>query len=196
MSERNILFLEKIMNDDEVAFRSVYNDYFSKLYYFILEFIPQQDIAENIVQDTFFTLWEKRHTLNENTNLAPFLFSVAKNNCLYKLRDQRYRQKLFDSNLCGEDELDLNIDVLKELDTSVFIFQEIEQIIERTLNGLPPQCRKVFELSRSENKKNREIAEELNISIKTVENQMTKSLKIFRIALKDYLPLVSYLFIQ
>ena len=72
---------------------------------------------------------------------------------------------------------------------------DIEQIIQETLASLPPQCRKVFELSRFQEMKNREIAEELNISIKTVEKHISKGIKTFKVALKDYLPLVAYLFV-
>ena len=89
----------------------------------------------------------------------------------------------------------MNLDTLNTIDTSVIAFHELEQIIEKTLEELPPQCRRVFELSRFKEMKNREIAEELNISVKTVEGHISKGLKIFKIALKDYLPLVAYLFL-
>ena len=75
-------------------------------------------------------------------------------------------------------------------------FQEIETIKEKTLNDLPPRCRKVFTLSRLEGKKNREVAEILNISVKSVEAQITKTLKVFKVALKDFLPLVACLLIN
>ncbi|MEZ5106910.1 MAG: RNA polymerase sigma-70 factor [Draconibacterium sp.] len=195
MDKKEGQLLRKIRNNDEVAFKVIYNNYYPRLYFFILEFIPLKDLAENIVQDTFITLWNKRRELREDTNLASYLFSVAKNNCLYRLRDSRYKQKLF-SNSLNIGELQLNTEALSAIDTSTFAFQEIEQIIEKTLEGLSPQCRRVFELSRFEDLKNREIAEELDVSVKTVEGHITKSLKILKEALKDYLPLVAFLFIQ
>lgn len=194
MIENDRQLFERIRNNDEAAFKVVYNTYYSRLYYFIFEFIPQKDIAENIVQDTFFVLWDKRKKLNDNTNLASYLFTVAKNNCLYRLRDKRYSQKLFVSKNLELNELELNLEALSTLDTSTFAFREIEEIIEKTLEGLPPQCRKVFELSRFREMKNTEIAGELNISVKTVEGHITKGLKKFKEALRDYLPLVAYLF--
>jgi RNA polymerase sigma-70 factor, ECF subfamily len=184
-----------IRNSDEAAFKVVYNTYYSRLFYFIYEFIPQKDIAENIVQDTFIILWDKRKKLKDNTNLASYLFTVAKNNCLYRLRDKRYKQKLFVSASLEFNEIELNLEALNTLDTSAFAFREIEEIIKKTLEGLPQQCRKVFELSRFREMKNTEIAGELNISVKTVEGHITKSLKKFKEALKDYLPLVAYLFV-
>lgn len=195
MLENDLELLKKLKNNDEIAFKVVFNKYYSRLYYFILEFISFDDIAENIVQDTFFTLWIKCHELKDDSNLNAYLFTVARNNCLYKLRDQRYRQKLFTTNLLSQDELDMNMEMLNTLDPSTYTFDEINRIIERTLEELPPQCKKVFMLSRFEEKKNKEIAEELNISVKVVEKHISKGLKKFRVSLKDYLPFVAYLFI-
>ena len=195
MFENDIELLKKLRNDDEIAFKVVFNKYYSRLYYFILEFISFNDIAENIVQDTFFTLWNKRHELKDDSNLSAYLFTVAKNNCLYKLRDQRYRQKLFTANSLDHNELEMNMEVLSTLDSSAYTFEEIDRIIERTLEELPPQCKKVFILSRFEERKNKEIAEELNISVKVVEKHISKGLKKFKVSLKDYLPFAAYLFI-
>jgi RNA polymerase sigma-70 factor (ECF subfamily) len=195
MFDNDIELLSRLKNNDEVAFKVIFNKYYSRLYYFILEFISLDDIAENIVQDTFFTLWNKRQELKNDSNLSAYLFTVAKNNCLYKLRNQRYRQKLFMTNPLSQDEVDMNMEVLSTLDSSSYTFAEIDKIIKRTLEELPPQCKKVFVLSRFEEKKNKEIAEELNISIKVVEKHISKGLKKFRESLKDYLPFVAYLFI-
>lgn len=187
--------VEKIIAGDDVAFKVIYNTYFPRLYYFIFEFIRKDDITENIVHDTFATFWEKRHTLKANLNLSSYLYSVAKNNCLYRLRDQRYRNKIFELGALETKELEQNLKALDSVDTSMLIFHEIEQIIQKTLEGLPSQCKKVFMLSRFEGKKNREIAEELNITVKAVEGDISRGLKIFKTALKDYLPLVAHLFI-
>jgi RNA polymerase sigma-70 factor (ECF subfamily) len=195
MTETETQLIEKIKNGDDVAFKVIYNKYFPRLYYFIYEFIRMDDIAENIVHDTFATFWEKRHTLRGDLNISSYLYSVAKNNCLYRLRDQRYRQKIFASGSLDGKELVQNLKALDSVDTSILVFHEIEQIIEKTLEGLSPQCKKVFMLSRFEGMKNREIAEELNITTKAVEGHITKSLKIFKTALKDYLPLVAYIFL-
>ena len=110
------------------------------------------------------------------------------------MRDKKYRQKLF-SDAIDASEMNLNTDALTTVDTSALAFQEIEQIIQETLSGLPAQCRKVFELSRFREMKNKEIAEELNISVRTVEGHISKGIKTFKTALKDYLPLVGYLFV-
>ena len=87
------------------------------------------------------------------------------------------------------------MDVLNTVDSSNYTFDEIDRIIKQTLEELPPQCKKIFMLSRFEERKNREIAEELNISVKVVEKHISKGLKRFKASLNEYLPLVAYLFI-
>ncbi|WP_423129370.1 RNA polymerase sigma-70 factor [Gaoshiqia sp. Z1-71] len=195
MTESEKYLFERLKKGDEAAFKVIYNMYVPRLYYFAYEYVPYRDLVENIVQETLMVLWGKKNELADNTNLGAYLFTVAKNNCLYKLRDRRYKQQLFDSNEMGELELKFNLDALSSLDTSQFAFFEIEKIIADTLEQLPPQCREVFRLSRFEEKKNREIAAELGISEKTVEGHLTKALKLFRATLKDYLPIVAFLFV-
>ena len=188
--------MERLQNGDESTFEVIYKMYAPRLYYFVYEYIPQKDISENIVQETLMVLWNKKSDLIANTNLGAYLFTVAKNNCLYKLREIRYRQRIFDYAEVTETELEANYSALENLETTRFNEVEIEQIIENTLDQLPPQCRTVFNLSRFEGKKNKEIAEELNISVKAVEGHITKALKVFRVTLKDYLPFVAFLFVR
>jgi len=192
--ENEIELIKRIKNDDETAFKVVFNKYYSRLYYFVMEFVSFDDIAENIVQDTFIALWNKRSDIKDDSVLSAYLFTVAKNNCLYKLRYLRNSQHLFKTGLPDWNELDLNMEALGALDTSAFTFEEIGNIIEKTLNELPPQCRKVFFLSRFEERKNREIAEELHISVKVVEKHISKGLLKFKESLKDYLPFVAFIF--
>jgi len=195
MVESNKHLIERLQNDDESAFEVIYKKFVPRLYYFISEYIPHKDIAENIVQETLMVLWNKRSELIPNTNLDAYLYTVAKNNCLYKLRDNRYRERFLASPDTEALEAKANCSALEMLDTSQLIMEEIELIIARTLEQLSPQCRAVFKMSRFDEKKNKEIAEELNISVKAVEGHITKALKVFRVALKDYLPLVAFLFV-
>ncbi|HEY3369910.1 MAG TPA: RNA polymerase sigma-70 factor [Prolixibacteraceae bacterium] len=195
MTEDEKYLFEKLREGDEAAFKVIYNKYVPRLYYFVREYIPQADLAENIIQDTLMTLWDKKGTLANDTNLGAYLYTVSKNNCLYKLRDLKYRKRLYDSTNLGDLEIKANLDALSALDTSTLTFSEIEKIIKETMEQLPPQCRVVFQMSRFDEKKYREIAEELSISVKAVEGHMTKALKVFRTNLKDYLPLVAFLFI-
>ena len=90
--------------------------------------------------------------------------------------------------------MSLNFDALNSLDTSPMTFEEIEKIIQKTLDSLPPQCRRAFKMSRFDEKKYSEIAKEMQIAQKTVETHISYALKIFRVALKDYLPIMIFLF--
>ncbi|MEL7588251.1 MAG: RNA polymerase sigma-70 factor [Prolixibacteraceae bacterium] len=194
MTEDEKYLFDRIRAGDEAAFKVIYNRYIQRLYYFIREYVPFNDIVENIIQETMMALWEKRSQLAADSNLGAWLFTVAKNNCLYKIRDSRYQQKRFQPAKISDQELKLNMEAIEVLDTSQLIFSEIEKIIEDTLEQLPPQCRTVFRLSRFEALKNKEIAEELGISEKTVEGHITKALKVLRGSLKDYLPVMAFLF--
>jgi len=120
-------FVDKLKSNDERAFEVVYKKYFSKLFYFIFELVKLHDITENIIQETFLTLWKKRHLLKEDTNLSVYLFGVAKNNCLYFLRYQHYRQKLFKPD---SPELNLNLEISKGIDIYRIIYKKLDKILE------------------------------------------------------------------
>lgn len=196
MLKNDSQLFELLLNGDESSFKAVYNHFYPRLYYFVFDYIPRPDLAEDIVHDTFLTLWRKRTDLRTDTNLNAYLYTLAKNNSLKKLRDEKYRTSLFQSTELTPGELDLNTNALSNLETSVLSISEIERIIQESLQELPQQCRLVFEMSRFENKKNKEIAEELGVSVKTIEGHITKAIKSLKINLKDYLPLVGFLFIR
>jgi len=194
MAKNDQQLFDLLINGDEASFKVIYNHFYPRLFYFILTYIPQNDYVEDIVHDTFLILWNKRKQFKPETNLNAWLYTVAKNNSLKKLRDEKYRKTIFQTIQLDDFELELNVSALSKLDTSELSFFEIQKIIQNTLETLPPQCRLVFEMSRFDNKKNKEIADELNISLKTVEGHITKAMKIFKTALKDYLPFVTYFF--
>lgn len=187
--------ISQFLGGDEPSFKVIFNFFYPRLFHFVREYIPNDDIAENLVQDTFIILWKKRGEFRVDTNLNAWLYTVARNNCLKRLRDDKKRKGMFVSGIQNEQELDLNIGALSVLDTSDLTIGEIERIVNETLESLSPQCRKVFEMSRFGNKMNREIADELDISVKAVEGHITKALKAFKTNLKEYLPLISYLFV-
>jgi len=178
---------------NEAAFEVAFNLFYPRLVSFAKEYVPEDD-AFNLVQDAFITLLEKTPAfLNEN-QLQSYLYTNVKNNCLMFLRHEKVKQKYSDQKLATERQVNLNVQALERLDTSSMAFMEIEQIIADTLEKLPARCREIFLLSRFEGKKNAEVAEMLDISEKAVEAQITKALKVFKVALKDYLALLIFLF--
>ncbi|MGQ8338332.1 RNA polymerase sigma-70 factor [Sunxiuqinia sp. A32] len=189
INEKEILV--KLAKGDQFSFGLVFNIYFQRLYLFANQYLNDEESSKDVVQDVFSIIWKDKSKLAEVNNLSSWLYTLTKNQCLKKLDHLKVKQ-LHGDNLKYRT-LTVLQSSLNDLETSPLIFDEINTIINQTLEKLPPQSRLVFELSRFENKKNREIADELNISLKAVEAHITRSLKVFRKALKNYLPLVLFL---
>lgn len=185
----------KLLNtENDAAFEIVFNHYYPRLVYFAQVYVPEAD-AKNLVQDAFVSMWERKPEFLSEPQLQSYLYTNVKNNCLMFLRHEKVKKK-FATNTIFQKQNQLHETALKQIDTTVITFQEIEKIIETTLSELPDRCREIFILSRIEGKKNQEVADELSISLKAVEAQITKALKVFRVALKDYLPLVAFLLVM
>lgn len=178
----------------EAAFEVVFSLYYPRMVYFAKEYVSYND-AKNLVQDAFISLWDKNPKFMNEAQLQSYLYTNVKNNCLMYLRHEKVKKNYAEKTVAKKQN-QVYTTALGQIDTSVMVFHEIEAIIEKTLAGLPSRCREVFTLSRLEGKKNREVAGALNISVKSVEAQITKALKVFRVALKDFLPLVAYLLIN
>jgi len=185
--------LEKLKDGDKNAFTRIFYIYNSRLSYFAKAYVIDEDIAANLVQDAFIQLWDNKKKLNDNTSIAAYLYTITRNNCLNYLKHQRveakYHQKVINDGL----ELELNYGALRSLDYDLRDFEEVEKIIDKTIEMLSPQCRQVFTMSRFENQSNDQIASKLDISVKAVEANITRALKIFRTELKDYLSLLFFL---
>jgi RNA polymerase sigma-70 factor, ECF subfamily len=168
---------------DITAFEMLFRTYYQPLCNYAYTFVQDHDEAEEIVQSTFLQVWEKKSTLEIRTGVKPYLYAMVRNACLNVLKHEKVKQQHAEVELAfGERS--------SELVSRAVIASELEGKIYRAMEALPEQCRLVFKLSRFEELKYAEIAEQLNISIKTVENHMGKALKIMREQLKDYLPLL------
>ena len=163
--------------------------------YFAKEYVISEEDAENIVQDVFVELWENKEMLNMHMNLIAYLFTTIKNKCLNHLRHKLVVQDTA-SKLQEEYTISLrmNLDSLEVFDNNLFSDNDIEKIISRALDALPEKCRAIFIMSKIEGKKHNEIAQELNISINTVGSQIGIAYKKLRTELKDYLPILLFLF--
>jgi len=180
--------LQNLAKGDSLAFNQVVRVYHERLLHFSMHYLNDRVYAKDIVQDVFLIVWENHQKFSEVRNLSSWMFSLTKNQCLKKIDYLKVRLNY--SNDLLHRQLELAQSSLNQLDTTPLIFDEISTIINQTLAKLSPQSRNIFEMSRFQNKKNREIAEELHISLKTVESNITKSLKLLRPVLKDYLPFV------
>ncbi|MFV0593363.1 MAG: RNA polymerase sigma-70 factor [Draconibacterium sp.] len=186
--------LKLLNNKQDAAFEVVFNLYYPRLVYFAREYVREAD-AKNLVQDAFVSMWERKPQFMSEAQLQSYLYTNVKNSCLMLLRHEKVKKK-FATNLVLKKQNQLYERALKQVDTSELAIQEMEKIIARTLSELPDRCREIFILSRMEGKKNQEVADQLSISVKAVEAQITKALKIFRVALKEYLPLVAFLLVM
>ena len=187
MDYRGSEIVQKIKSGDKKVFEKLYAFFYPKLCYFSNQYLFDKDAAGSIAQDVFTELWERRKNLADDTNIQAWLFTVTKNKSLKQISKER-SEKRYNDYLKAR-ELDINYKSLSGFDTSNFIFEELQQRVDEVLASLSLPVRTVFEKSRYEDKKNREIADELGISIKTVEAHISKSLKHLREELKDYLPL-------
>ncbi len=161
---------------------------------FACEYVLSEEDAENIVQDVFTELWEKKELLTYNINLVAFLFTSIKNRCIDHLRHNIVVREAV-NQMQEEYQITLKVKLasLELFDQSLLSEQDIEKIISEVINSLPEKCREIFIKSKIEGKKQKDIAAELNISLKTVENQMNIAYKKLKSELKDYLPLLLFL---
>ena len=177
-------------------FDSIYVNNFSRLFLFAKEYVLFDEEAENIVQDIFLMLWEKRDALRVDVSLTAYLFTLVKNKCIDFLRHQMVEQ-MYSENVKHEynEELNVKLFALESFDHNFSSEEDIETLLRNAIDKLPERCRLIFIKSRIEGKKYKEIAEELNLSVNTVEGQISIALKKLREELKDYLPLLLFLFI-
>ena len=177
-----------VPNRNPELFVDLFKQYSKPLFYYAAKFVDEE-AARDIVQDVFVKLWTNQ-TITIKHSLNALLFTMVRNSCLQQLEKLKVRNKYLASSklFLQEEELRFYIEEKTSL-----IEQELEDKLNEVLDGLPDRCRQIFTLSRFENKKNREIATELGISVKAVEKQITKALGTIRSEMKDYLPLLMFL---
>lgn len=176
-------FLELIKNGDKRAFDEVFLKYFKSLHAYAFTFIKDKDDAEEIVQNVFYRIWTKRDQLKTDGFLKSFLYRSVHNESLNYLKHQKVRANfnVYYADVAKNDTGNLSVEIMAS---------ELKKNIQSAINDLPEKCRNVFQLSRFDQMKYQEIADALNISVKTVENQMGKALKILRLKMVDFLILV------
>lgn len=181
--------IERIRKGDEKAFESLFRSYYKSLCFFSYKMVKDTVVAEEIVQDIFYHIWEKRDILDFNTSVKSYLFKSCQNNSLKHLRHQKIVSGYEEKVKSGDTE---NYD----LQENYAEIGEIVGIIAQTLSQVPEKTREIFQLNRNEGLKYQEIADSLQISVKTVEAHMSSVLKIFRENLKEYLTILLFLFIN
>ena len=170
------------------GFEIVFNLYYHRLLHVANHYVSQHEDAEEIVQEIFIKLWDRRNKLEINSNnIHGYLFKMVKNRCLDHLRKRSRRLSLYGHN--GQIDDFLNFKALSDDQASNIIADELKEQIIRAIDLLPEKCKIIFLKSRSENLTYGDISNELQISVKTVENQIGKALKHMRFHLQEYLHL-------
>lgn len=180
---------DALKQNDNKAFESLFKKYFKALTVFANQMLNDLDESQDLVQDVFIKLYEKRASLEIHTSLKAFLYQSVRNKCLDKIRSSATRQFHHEEILhtTKEDAIDNSDQVLKI---------ELEEKIHHAISQLPDQCQLIFRMSRLEGKKNLEIAEVLNISKRTVETQISNALKKLRVDIFQYLKALIIISIQ
>jgi RNA polymerase sigma-70 factor (ECF subfamily) len=179
--ESNII--REISAGSEKAFENLFKKHYSGLCGYAVKYVWDLDQAEEIVQDLFYNLWNKKNNLTIDISIEAYLFRAVRNACLNYLKHQKVRQQhanTVKSNPLSDSSSDHN-----PLETL-----ELQHKIEEVVDSLPPERKKIFQLSRFEGLKYKEIADQLGLSVKTVEAQMGKALKTLRENLAEYLAML------
>jgi RNA polymerase sigma-70 factor (ECF subfamily) len=175
----------QLKNDNREAYKYVFRTYYSELYNIAFRYTGNKEDSKDLVQSTFIKLWEKRKELNETRTLEGFLFTVHKNNCLDYLRLRKAKTPYLAGDPTFDSDTNTPFDQI--------ISKELEIKINKAILDLPAKCREIFECSRIKGMKYAEIAQKLNLSVKTVEGQMSIALERLRKTLIEYLPLLLFL---
>lgn len=190
VSNKKKYFLEKNITDkiqklELSTFEELFKSQFKPLCAFAFKYLKDIDIAKEIVHDAFVNLWQKRDNIDLQKSIKSYLFTTVNNRSLNYIRDNKkfVKNEYLEQNYSGSE---------KFVDNDLLIEQELKLKITETLEKLPEKCRRVFEMSRYEGKKYREIAEELKISEKTVEAHISKALRSLKENLSEYLTVLIF----
>ena len=186
-SDTNIV--PQIIEGNEKAFENLFQSHYANLCGYAVKYVWELEQAEEIVQDLFFNIWSKRSNLQITSSIESYLFRAVRNACLnylkhLKVRDN-YATDVKESVNPGRDQDNNSVEVL-----------ELQDKIEEAIEALPPERKKIFLLSRHEELKYKEIAEQLGISVKTVEAQMGKALKYLRESLSEFMVILIFILVE
>jgi RNA polymerase sigma-70 factor (ECF subfamily) len=176
-------------------FGIIYKQFYRKAFCFAKSYVHDGLAAEDIASESLIKLWEQMRR-NRINNPEVFLLTILKNRSLDYLKHEAIREEAFvELKNDYQEELNLRISMLESCNPEGIFTAEIQQILHDTLARFPKQTRLIFEMSRFNNQSNKEIADALGLTVKTIEYHISKVLKALRISMKDYLPLFCFFFL-
>lgn len=179
---------------DEFAFEYFFNLHLNALTNFCVQFIYSKEEAHGIAQEAFLNLWLNKDKIETLAGIKSFLYTFAKSKCLNLIRNRKVRERYKNETL-NQKERELDFEILSSLNFDPVALSELDELITKSIEELPEKTKIIFLKKRFDNKKNKEIAEDLNISLKSVESHMTKALNSLKIKLSEYLPAILIAFI-
>lgn len=189
----DVLF-DQIKTGDQKALELLFSIYFPRLNDFARNVVNDDGISQDIVQEVFVKVWEKRAEI-ECLNIEAFLFRLVRNRCIDYIKHLKVvNNRLHKIHIASKYEELYRIDFVGN-EPYVLIEAELKMKIEKTIHDLPDRCREVFMLSRMNGLKNKEIAEKLDINIKNVERHLNRALKSFRINFSEELPIALFVLV-
>lgn len=172
--------LKGFSKGDRVAFRVIFELMEPRLHGFVFSYTKSDYIAEEIVQEIFIKIWERREEIKLSGSFSAFLYTMARNRTLNYLRNASQRAAI-------RDELWKNVSLLQEDTEAEVIFSEYREIVDDIIDHLPRKKRSIYIMSREEGKTNAEIADILGISPKTVKNHLWKTFETIKVQLRPHL---------
>lgn len=176
--ENDLLLFEQVKKNDLNSYEIIFKRYYKDLYRFAFSYVKEGTIAEEMAQEVFLYIWEKREQIEIHTTLKTYLYSAVKNKCLNYIKLELPKQQ----SMADISEVFLSVSEKRQDEGEN---EQIKRYIQKAIDALPKKCRRIFLLSRNAGMTYEEIAEELEISKKTVENQMGIALKKLRESLED-----------
>ena len=170
LNRKDLFIVRKMVEGDRDAFKYFFQTYYTDLCNFVNTYVKDRSLSEEIVQDIFVAFWENKSKLQLTHSAKSYLYSASKYKSLNVLRDQNRKSRIH-TEIAQQNE-GLTVPDDEPLDSL-----QLRDILDRAINDLPPRCREVFLLSKKAELTNKEIADQLNISVKGVEHQMTIALK-------------------
>lgn len=178
---KNEIWLQYRVKEGNIeAFETLFRKYYEPLCNWAFNFVKDADTAEEIVQDFFFNYWKNREVVNIRVSVKAYLYSAVRNASLKYLEKQEV-QRRYAKRILGESPREEVVLITDEMDA-----RELQKEIDQALASLPERCRVIFKMSRYEGLKYQDIADKLSVSVKTVEADMTRTLKILRKRLARY----------
>lgn len=188
-SDLDDYFFRRFKSGDEAAFERIFKAHYHKIAGFCSQFTGDAETAGNIAQEAFINLWLNREKIETLNGIVSFLYTSARSGCLNDIRHKKVISRYQEHYLQAKED-QLNREILESFDFSSLEYLELEELIRQAVAKLPEKCRQVLIMSRFEGKKNQEIADELQIAVKSVEANMTRALRSLKADLSAYLPAV------